>query len=431
MNFQEQYNQKLISLDSLLEKVKSNDIIVPALAGCEPSGFLERLHEIDNRVENVRVFNALEFSSFPFQDPEREIKNIRSMCYFFGGSSRRLHSTKRTSLLPSHFRNFSKWVLEDKKPNIFVASVTPMDRFGYFTMSLSMCYERPFLEAADMVVLEVNDKMPRVLGDTIVHISQVDYVYENNHDIVTASFQEPGEKEKKIGSYIADFVQDGSVFQLGIGGIPNAVANCLKNKKHLGIHSEMLTEGMMELIKIGTVTNLKKKIYKGKTVAAFAFGSQKLYDFLHDNPSIAILDGDYVNNPYVIAQNDNMISINTTMQVDLTGQCCSESIGNKQYSGIGGQTDTVLGALMSKGGRSIIALPSTTKDEKISKITPFLTLGAAVTLSRNDVDYIVTEYGAAKMRGQTVAERAENLIAIAHPKFRKELKEQAEMLQIW
>ncbi len=431
MDLKQQYAQKLISLDSVLEKVKSDDIILPALAGCEPSGFLERLHEIDDRVNNVRVFNALEFSTFPFQDPQRNVKNIHSMCYFFGASSRNMHPLKRTSLLPCHFRNFSKWVLEDKKPNIFIASVTPMDRFGYFTMSLSLVYERPFLEAADIVILEVNDKMPRVLGDNIIHISQVDYIYEYSHDIVSISTQPVGEIETKIGAYIADFIHDGDTFQLGIGGIPNAVAQSLKNKKNLGVHSEMLTEGMAELMKAGVVTNLKKNIHKGKTVAAFAFGSQKLYDFLNDNPAIAILDGDYVNNPYVIAQNDNMISINTTLQVDLTGQCCSESIGNRQYSGIGGQTDTVLGALMSKGGRSVIALPSTTKDEKISKITPFLTTGAAVTLSRNDVDYVVTEYGVAKMRGQTVAERAQNLIAIAHPKFRKELSQQAEQLQIW
>lgn len=431
MDFKQQYQQKLMSLDAILEKVKNNDMILPALAGCEPSGFLQRLHEIDDRVENVRIFNALEFSTFPFQDPQRDIKNISSMCYFFGASSRNMHPLKRTSLLPSHFRNFSSGILEYKKPNIFIASVTPIDRFGYFTMSLSLVYERPFLEAADIVILEVNDKMPRVFGDNIIHISQVDYIYEYSHDIVSTSFQQPGEKEKKVGAFIADLVQDGDTFQLGIGGIPNAVSEGLKSKKHLGIHTEMLTEGMMELIQSGAVTNLKKKLHKGKTVAAFAFGSQKLYDFLHDNPSIAILDGQYVNDPYVISQNDNMVSINTTMQVDLTGQCCSESIGSRQYSGIGGQTDTVLGALMSKGGRSIIALLSTTKDEKISKIVPFLTTGAAVTLSRNDVDYVVTEYGVAKLRGHTVAERAQNLIAIAHPKFREELKQQAEALQIW
>ena len=431
MDFQKEYKKKLVTVDDILAKIKSNDIILPALVGCEPTAVLQRIHEIDNRVENVRIYATLEFNQFPFKDPNVDVKNIKTMSYFFGAGSRGLHPLKRATLLPCHLRNFCSFGLESKRPNIFMASVTPMDRFGYFTMSLSLVLERPFLEAADMVVSEVNDQMPRVQGDTMVHISEVDYIYEHSHDIVSIAAQKPGEKEKKIGKYIVDFVEDGDTFQLGIGAIPNAVAESMMQKKDLGIHTEMFTEGMMELMQAGVVTNRKKTVHRGKTVATFALGSKKLYDFLHDNPAIAMLEGGYVNNPYVIAQNNNMISINTTLQVDLTGQCCSESIGNRQYSGIGGQTDTVLGALMSPNGRSVIALLSTTKDEKISKITPFLTEGAAVTLSRNDVDYIVTEYGVAKMRGMSIAERAENLINIAHPKFREELKASAEKLHIW
>jgi len=242
----------------------------------------------------------------------------------------------------------------------------------------------------------------------------------------------------KIGGYIADLIEDGSTIQLGIGGIPNAVAAKLKNKKNLGIHTEMMTDGMVDLVNAGAVNGKEKTLYPNKIIATFALGTKKLYDFLDDNPSVLIKDGHWVNDPYVIGQNCKMISINTTIEIDLTGQCCSESIGYKQFSGTGGQADTAIGAQISKAGKSFIALYSTAmvrsgegdQRQLISKIRPTLKPGAAVSLSRNDVDYVVTEYGVASLRGTSLRERAERLIAIAHPDFRDLLEKEAIQMGI-
>jgi acyl-CoA hydrolase len=268
-----------------------------------------------------------------------------------------------------------------------------------------------------------------------VHVSDIDYMVEVDYDVPVLPDTEPNEKDLAIGQHIANYIHDGDTIQLGIGAIPNAVAHALKDKKDLGVHTEMLTTGFMKLYQQGVITNKKKTLHPGKMVAAFALGTKELYDFIDDNPGILLLDGNYVNDPSVIAKNDNQVSINTTLQVDLAGQCASESIGSTQYSGTGGQTDTATGAQKAKGGRSFIALYSTamvrTKTgERVetSKIVPQLLQGAYVSLSRNDVDHIVTEYGVAELRGTSVAERARRLIAVAHPKFRDELTEQAKTL---
>ena len=288
------------------------------------------------------------------------------------------------------------------------------------------------IDNADLVILEVNPNAPRTFGDVQVHESEVDYFVKVDYPIPELPDAEPNEKDLAIGKLIAELINDGDCLQLGIGGIPNAVAASLTGKKDLGIHTEMLTTGMMKLFKAGAVTGAKKQIHTGKMAAAFAMGTRELYDFLDDNPGVAILDGAYVNDPYTIAQNDNQVSINTTLEVDITGQCCSESLGSRQFSGTGGQADTVIGAQNSKNGKSIMALYSTAmvknKDgvrEEVSKIVCQLKQGAAVSLSRNDVDYLVTEYGMVALRGTSIAERARRIISIAHPKFRDALKKEA------
>jgi len=274
--------------------------------------------------------------------------------------------------------------------------------------------------------------MPYTLGDVQLHVRDIDYMVKVDYQPPVMPDAPFSEKDAVIGKYIADMVPDGSCIQLGIGGIPNAVAEALKTKNDLGVHTEMLTTGMMKLAKMGVITGKYKQINKGKMVAAFAMGEPELYEFMDYNPSIAIMDGAWVNDPYVIAQNDNQISINTTIEVDLTGQCASESLGSRQFSGTGGQADTAIGAQMSKNGKSIIALYSTAmvKDKdgnrhEVSKIVPQLMAGATVSLSRNDVDRVVTEYGVAELRGTDLRERVERLIAIAHPKFREELHDDA------
>ena len=305
-----------------------------------------------------------------------------------------------------------------------------MDKHGYFNLSVSCTYEKEFVETADIVILEVNENYPKTYGDTNVHISDVDFFYESKRPMPVFPYPDPGEKDKIIGQYIADLVDDGSTIQLGIGGIPNAVSEALRSKKELGVHTELLTEGMLDLYEAGVITNKRKTIHKGKFVATMTLGTDRLYKFVDQNPGVEVLRGSYVNDPETLAKNYKMVSINTSMEVDLTGQCCSESLGHIQFSGTGGQSDTARGAQMSEGGKSIIALYSTTFSKKenmtISKIVPFLAPGAGVTLQRNDVDYTVTEYGVAPLRGRTVKERVNNLIAVAHPDFRKQLREAAD-----
>jgi acyl-CoA hydrolase len=306
------------------------------------------------------------------------------------------------------------------------------DKHGYVSLSLSNTYEQRMIEKADIVILEINPNMPYSLGDVQLPVSDVDYMIESNYmppNMPDAPFNE---KDAVIGKLIADMVPDGACIQLGIGGIPNAVGEYLKTKNDLGIHTEMLTNSMVRLAKMGVITGKCKNINKGKMVTTFAMGSQELYDFLDYNPSVAIMDGCWVNDPYTIMQNDNQISINTTLEVDLTGQCASESLGSRQFSGTGGQSDTAIGAQNSKNGMSIIALYSTAmvkgKDgqkHEVSKIVAQLMQGAAVSLSRNDVDRVVTEYGVAELRGTNIRERVDRLIAIAHPDFRTQLREDA------
>jgi acyl-CoA hydrolase len=313
-----------------------------------------------------------------------------------------------------------------------------MDKHGFLSLSLSATYEREIIEGADLVILEVNPNYPRTFGDTTIHISQIDNIVEVNYPVPELSNGEPDEKDKIIGKYIADLVEDGSTIQLGIGGIPNAVASQLVNKKDLGIHTEMFTDGMVDLFKVGAITGRKKTLLPEKMVATFALGSKKLYDFIDDNPGVQILNGKWVNDPYVIGKNYKMVSINTTLEIDLTGQCCSESIGHLQFSGTGGQADTAIGAQLSQMGKSIIALYSTANirvpgsegRKTISKIVPRLTHGAVVSLSRNDVDFVVTEYGVAPLRGTSVRDRVKKLINIAHPDFRDELLEEGKKLKL-
>ena len=268
--------------------------------------------------------------------------------------------------------------------------------------------------------------MPRVLGDNFIHISELDYIVEEATDLIQLAPPKIGDVQRRIGENIASLVKDGDCLQLGIGAIPDAVLLFLKDKKDLGIHSEMFSDGVVELINAGVITNRCKQIDTGKCVSTFLMGTDKLYDFVNDNPSVELKPVDIVNDPYVIRQNDNVVSINSCVEVDLMGQVCSESVGLTQISGVGGQVDFVRGANMSKGGRTIMAMPSTAAKGTISKVVPFLTHGAAVTTSRCDVDYVVTEHGIAQLKGNTLKERARQLIAVADPSFRDGLIEEFE-----
>ncbi len=315
---------------------------------------------------------------------------------------------------------------------VLFTTCSPMDENGYLTLSISAIYEKEVIEAGGKVIVEVSSQYPRTFGDTLVHISQVDALVESDRPVPEINLKPFTEIDEKIGKYIADLVEDGSTIQLGIGNIPNAVAQELKGKKHLGIHTEMFTETMLDLIECGAVDNSKKEFYPGISLASFTFGSRRLYDYIDNNPSVVFVRGTIANNPFDIARVSKYVSVNAALECDLTGQCASESIEHVQFSGTGGQADTVQGSQRSKGGKSIMAFHSTyyEKDEngeKIlrSKIVPELRPGSIVSLQRNDTDYVVTEYGVAWLKGATVPQRVNSLIEIAHPDFRDWLRKEA------
>lgn len=424
---------KYITTQEALNLVKEEDHIIAGMAASEGREFFLKLHEVTSRLKHVTIDNCLPMYPYEFMVNENYADNFTVNSWFFSGDIRKAYKNKNISYIPNqlHFAGVRR--TDYVKPNIFVGNCTPPDKHGFVSLSLSNVYEKHVIKEADIVILEVNPNFPRTLGDLEVHQNDVDYFVKTDYMPPLLADSEPNEKDIKIGEIIASKINDGDTIQLGIGGIPNAVANALINKKDLGVHTEMLTTGFMKLFKAGAVTNKKKTLHKGKMVAAFALGTEELYDFIDDNPGIMLLDGNYVNDPYIVGLNDNQVSINTTIEVDLTGQCCSESIGTRHFSGTGGQTDTAVGAQRAKNGRSFIALYSTAmvrnketgiKEEK-SKIVSTLKPGAAVSLSRNDVDYIVTEYGAVRLRGTSIKERINLLVSVAHPKFREELLAEA------
>ena len=424
---------KYVSITEALALVKDNDYIVTGLGSAEGREFMTNLHTIADRVKGVMVSNCLPMGAYEFiVNPEYK-HSFTTEGWFYTPVLRKAHKNGNISFIPNHLHLASKKRLFYREPDIYVGIASVPDKHGFVSLSLSNTYEMAMIKKAKTVILEVNPNAPRTFGDVQLHVDEIDYLVNVDYPIPEIADAVPNEKDLVIGKYIADMVNDGDCIQLGIGGIPNAVAASLFGKKNLGVHTEMLTSGMVKLAKAGVINGKCKQINQGKMVAAFALGTKELYDFLDDNPSVEILDGAWVNDPYTIMQNDNQVSINTTLEVDITGQCCSESIGSTQFSGTGGQSDTAVGAQKSKNGRSIIALystamvkdPATGERVETSKIVCQLKAGAAVSLSRNDVDYLVTEYGCVSLRGTSIAERAERIISIAHPAFREQLRKEA------
>ena len=427
-----------VTINEALALVNSGDYIVTGLGAAEGREFMTNLHTIADRVKDVTVSNCLPMGAYEFMVNPAYVGSFTTESWFYTPALRKAQANGNVSFIYNHLHLASYKRLCHRKPDIYVGICSMPDKHGYVSLSLSNTYEMPMIKAAKTVILECNPNAPRTFGDVQLHVSDIDYLVECDYPMPELADAEPNEKDMVIGKLIADMIHDGDCIQLGIGGIPNAVAASLMDKKDLGVHTEMLTSGMVKLAKAGVITGKCKQNNPGKMVAVFAMGTKELYDFIDDNPAVAIMDGAYVNDPYVIAQNDNQISINSTIEIDLFGQCCSESIGHVQFSGTGGQADTAIGAQMSKNGRSVIALYSTAMvknkatGERVetSKIVPLLKAGAAVSLSRNDVDWLVTEYGAVCLRGTSMAERAKLIISVAHPNFREELTQEAIKLGI-
>ncbi len=424
MNLREEYQKKLTDIDKVLSILQDNWTIVVGMTPMEPKVFLRNLHR--TQASGLEIYTCLNTEPYEFCSKEEYFDRFYNYSWFFGPYNRKV--SKNTYYVPNNLHQAGMNLIQSTKINVFVGVASPMDEKGFFTLAASVVYEKDVLENADIVVLEVNPNAPRTHGDTHVHISEVDYVIEVDYPLPQAELLEPAEVEKKIAEHIVELIEDGSTIQLGIGGIPNAVAKFLVGKKDLGIHTEMFTESMIDLFEAGVITNKKKTLWNGKFVCTFAYGSQRMYKFIDDNPSVLFLRGKYVNDPYIIAQNDKMVSINTALMVDLTGNVCSEAIGTSHYSGTGGQLDTHRGAVKSKGGKGFIAMRSTAKDGQVSTIVPLLPQGSPITVPRQELDFVVTEWGAVRLRGLPTRKRALALISIAHPDFRDYLTKEAQKL---
>ena len=419
MSWKEQYADRICTAEEAVSHIKSGDRVVVAHACGEPVIITDAMVACADKYDykDVEIVHMVPMGHAGYVAPEQS-KHFRHNGLFLGGTTKGAIADGRGDFTPVFFSQVPDLLRTKLHPNVLLACVSEPDEHGYCSFGVSCDYTKPAAEIADIVIAQVNPKMPRVHGDNFIHISDIDYIVAEESDIVELAPPKIGEVQRKIGENIASLVHDGDCLQLGIGAIPDAVLLFLKDKKDLGIHSEMFSDGVVELIEAGVITNKCKQIDNGKCVATFLMGTKRLYDYANDNPSVELKSVDIVNDPYVIRQNDNVVSINSCVEVDLMGQVCSESVGLQQISGVGGQVDFVRGATMSKGGRTIMAMPSTAAKGTISKIVPFLTHGAAVTTSRCDVDYVVTEHGIAQLKGNTLRERARQLIAIADPAFK-------------
>ncbi len=440
MGYQEEYKGKLIDVYEAVGKINSNDHIFVGAISAEPYSFLDHFYLLKERnVRNVTLTHMQPNKYYDFYEDDDYANIIQGDYLFSSKILRNSFKMSRSSFIPNYLRNAGKDRLYHYKYNhtpinIYVVAVSPMDRHGYFTAGSWADYHRDFVEAADMIIVEVNETSPRTFGDTYIHISEVDYIFHGDNQIYYQDMNAVTVTDRMIARNISELIEDGSTLQIGIGGIPNAVVGELKEKKDLGVHTEMLSDGLIELFQEGVVTNKSKSVNKGKFITAFSHGSKLTYDFINDNPSVLHLDVNKTNNPHIIAENHKMVSINTTLQVDLMGQCASEAIGTLQLSGTGGQVDTAVGAREAIDGKSIIALRSTAmirnegtgERQRKSTISAVHPEGTVITLTRAAVDFIATEYGVAALRGASVKERVKSLIKIAHPDYRDSLFEEAQ-----
>lgn len=430
-DYRQEYQEKSHTIPEILATIRSGDVIFTTNNYSEPGEILSHLHEIANRVENVKVWKGRS-GLYPFMvDPA--MKGHIEMYNFFFGPTFYKNSLPMglVEYVPSDLQSYYTVAVSGHPSNVAIAAVTPMDENGYFHVPMNHAADGLGMLAAmeqhQRIILEVNPNLKHMHGSVAIHLRDVDMLTESDRPEYVISNLESTETEQKIGEAVASLVHDGDTIQLGIGGIPNAVGSFLMDKQELGIHSEMFTSCMMDLIQAGVITGTRKSFDRGLHVCAFAEGVPELYSFLAGRKDCILRTGRDVVDPFEIAKQDNMVSINTLVEMDLTGQVCAESIGPKQISGSGGAFCFAYGAYRSKGGRSILAFPARS-GKGHSKIKAALTPGAVVTTPRNYVDYVVTEYGIARLKGKTIRERAEALISIAHPDDRPALRRQARGL---
>ena len=430
MSVQALYQSKLTTAAEAVRHVRDNDMIVVPTGVGEPPALLTALSEQRRDFRGVRVAQILPLRKYAYFDPET-VEHVRHEAYFFGGASRPGGQEGWIDYIPAYFSELPELIRRGLTPaDVVFAMASEMDAHGYFSLSLGADYTMAALAKAHAIVLEVNPHVPFANGHCHVHVSKVTALVESSEPILEVGLPKIGPVQEAIGKFVAEHIPDGATLQIGYGGIPDAVVMQLTHKHDLGVHTEMIGDGIMSLVEAGVVTNRRKNYHPGKMLATFALGSKKLYQFMHRNPALEMHPVDVTNDPFLAGKNDNLIAINATMQVDLIGQCGSESLGFTPYSGTGGQADFVRAANRSQGGKAFIVLPSTAKNDTISRIVPTLKPGTHVTTSKNDVNYVVTEYGIAQLRGKSAKQRAEALIGIAHPDFRSELREAARRMNL-
>ncbi len=429
MNRQEKYKQKLVDAKTAVSAIKSGDSIYVGGGAGVPQVLIHALMDRAEELKDVNLIHVLHFGEAPYADPKYQ-KSFRHNALFIGKNMREAVQSGRADFTPVFLSEIPKLFREKIVPIDYAfVQLSPPDEHGFCSFGVEVGTTKPAAEMANVIIAEINPRMPRTHGDSFMNIRELDVIVEVDHPLPLAPQGGSSPVHERIGKIVAEMIPNGAALQMGIGSIPDAVLKNLYDHKDLGVHTELFSDGVVDLVEEGIITGARKTIHPGKVIAGFLLGSQKLYDFLDDNPIIEIHPTDYVNDPFIISQNDNMVSINSAVQVDLTGQVCADSIGTNFISGVGGQLDFTRGAAKSKGGKPIIALPSTAKKDTISRIVPMLDPGAGVTTTRNDVHYVVTEHGIAELYGKTIRERTKALIAIADPKFRDELEKRARELR--
>jgi acetyl-CoA hydrolase len=428
MSWTDQYKQKVVTPAEAVKAVKSGDRTFLTGNCSVPKTVLSALVDRAPELQDVEICQALTTGSADYVSPELE-GHLRVNTMFISHNIREAVQNGGADFTPVLLSEFPLLFKENFLPiDVAFVHLSPPDPHGYCSFGVEVGLSKSPAESAKIVIAEINEQMPRTLGDSFIHVSAIDYIVPVDYALPELPMGDgnPSDTVKKIASYIADLIPDEATMQMGIGAIPDAVLHYLFDKKDLGIHTELFSDGVIDLVEAGVITNSKKSLHPGKIVVGFILGTKRLYDWVHNNPLCEFLRTEYINDPFVVSQNDRMVAINSAIEIDLTGQVCADSIGTKLYSGVGGQLDFIYGASRSKGGVPIIALPSTARD--FSRIVPTLKQGAGVVTTRNHIHYVVTEYGVADLYGKTIQQRAQLLIDVAHPQFREELTKEAKAL---
>lgn len=426
------YSKKLTTADEAVKKIKSGDNIVIQPGCAVPLELVRAMVRRKDELENVTIYHILIVGELPYVNPGME-KHFKHKAFFTGANARKAVQEGRAEFIPIFLSEVPLLFKRNIIPvDVALLNVSPPDEHGFCSYGVDVGTIKTAAEKAKIVIAQINSEMPRSLGDSFIHINKIHHIVEHTEAISELPQVDPNTSEEMlkvydaIGKNTAELIEDGSTLQMGIGAIPDSVMKYLRDRRNLGVHTEMFSDGIVSLVEEGIINGEAKTIHPGKIIVGFVLGTKRVFKFIDNNPVIEFHPQEYVNDPFIIAQNKKMVAINSAIEIDITGQVCADSIGTKIFSGIGGQVDFIRGSAHSEGGKPIIALPSITKDGDVSRIVPQLNPGAGVVTSRGDVHYVITEYGVAQLFGKTLKERARELIRIAHPKFRDELTKYAK-----